>query len=112
MSYSLLIDDERDPPNDGRKWRIARSLDQVKTCLSIHGAPIFVSFDHDLGDKEPTGHDIAKAMVDGDLGERSDSGFAIGFHPNFTYYVHSQNPVGKSNIEGLLVNYLRHKNSK
>ena len=50
--------------------------------------------------------------VDGDLGERSDSGFAIGFHPKFTYYVHSQNPVGKSNIEGLLVNYLRHKNSK
>ena len=111
MSYSLFIDDERDPPSDGRHWRIARSLDEVETTLSVHGAPTFVSFDHDLGDAQPTGHDIVKAMIEGDLGERTGSGFDLGLHPSFTYYVHSQNPVGKANIEGLLDNYLRHTRS-
>lgn len=109
LTYALFIDDEREPVNDGRNWRIARSLAQVEALLSIYGAPNHVSFDHDLGDGEPTGHDIAKAMIEGDLGERAHTGFALGLHPDFTYYVHSQNPVGKANIEGLLDSYLRQK---
>ncbi|WP_435230985.1 cyclic-phosphate processing receiver domain-containing protein [Pseudopelagicola sp. nBUS_20] len=109
MTYALFIDDERDPPNDGRPWRIARTLRQVDQTLSEYGAPVYISFDHDLGEHEPTGYDIVKAMVEGDMGERPNSGFETGLHHKLNFYVHSQNPIGKENIEGLLTNYLRHK---
>ncbi len=107
--YALFIDDERYPPRDGRPWRVARTSSDVETILFFYGPPLHVSFDHDLGDGEPTGHEIAKAMVEGDMDENQHSGYAVGLHEDFTYYVHSQNPIGKSNIEGLLDSYLRHK---
>jgi hypothetical protein len=109
MTYALFIDDERAPPNDGRSWRIGRTLAQVEQMLTQYGAPVYISFDHDLGEEEPTGYDIVKAMVEGDMGERPDSGFEVGLHPELDFYVHSQNPIGKANIESLLANYLKHK---
>jgi hypothetical protein len=31
---------------------------------------------------------------------------------DFQFYVHSRNPVGRANIEGLLNNYLEHNNER
>lgn len=102
--YCLFIDDERFPPkNDGRHWVIARDWHEVMMMLRIHGMPGYISFDHDLGEDTHTGHDIAKFLIELDMG--SDGQYVIP--DDFDFYVHSQNPVGRDNIEGLLRNYLR-----
>lgn len=48
-----------------------------------------------------TGMDFAKWLVESDL-DHNGSFLA----PEFDFYVHSQNPQGKANIEGLLRQYL------
>ena len=88
--YSLFIDDERYPPRDGRNWIIARNMHDVLMMLRIHGMPGYISFDHDLGEHEKTGYDIAKLLVDLDQGD--DSNFALP--AEFEFYVHSQNVCG------------------
>lgn len=103
MSWRLFLDDERFPANDGLVWEICRNLAEVKQKVSEKGLPTYISFDHDLGDNEPTGYDVVKYLVDLDLD-------GILFWPeNFDYYVHSQNPVGKKNIESYLNNFLKMK---
>lgn len=106
MTYPLFIDDERFPPDDRQSWRIARNLAEVASILGELGPPRFISFDHDLGENEPTGYDIAKKLVAGDLGELDGTAFEGGLPSDFSYYVHSQNPVGSENIRTLLDNYL------
>lgn len=104
MGYSLFIDDERHPPyRDGRDWKIARDWEDVMMLLRIHGIPNYISFDHDLGIDKHSGHDIVKFLIDLDMGD--DDMFTIP--ADFTYYVHSQNPVGKDNIAGLIDGYLK-----
>ena len=63
--------------------------------ISRNGLPDFISFDHDLG-WEKTGYDCAKWLVEFCL----DKNLIL---PEFQ--VHSQNPVGKENIEALLNNF-------
>lgn len=106
MTYSLFIDDERLPPVDGKVWRIARNLAEVASTLGAFGPPKFISFDHDLGEKEPTGYEIAKKLVAGDLGELDGTAFEGGLPSDFSFFVHSQNPVGAENIRAFLDNYL------
>lgn len=79
MTYALFIDDERFPPGDGRPWRIARTEREVANILAEHGPPDFISFDHDLGDGEPTGYDIAHKIVNGDNGLMPGSAYV--FYP-------------------------------
>ena len=74
------------------------------------GFPKFVSFDHDLDHDKYTGYELAKQLVENDIisGDK-ESRREYKFSDDFDYYVHSQNPIGKANIEGLLNNYLKHK---
>lgn len=109
MTYSLFIDDERLPPVDDKAWRIARNLAEVASTLAVFGPPKFISFDHDLGANELTGYDIAKKLVAGDLGELDGTAFEEGLPDDFSFYVHSQNPVGARNIRSLLDNYLKYR---
>jgi len=63
--------------------------------ITQNGLPDFISFDHDLGEDE-SGYDCAKYLVE----------YCIEHNlqlPKFS--VHSQNPVGKENIERLLNNF-------
>lgn len=94
----LFIDDERTPPDDGSEWIIARSsIQAIELC--VDGCPSFISFDHDLGGDD-TAMIFVHWMVDMDLDEP-------GFIPaDFTFYVHSQNPIGRQNIEQYLNRYL------
>lgn len=101
----LFLDDLRDPPNDGRRWVVARSCDEARRIITGGGgwSPFFVSFDHDLGDQgepEETGYTFAKWLIEQDLDR---PGF---LHSNFSYRVHSANPIGAENIRRLLDNYL------
>ena len=110
MAWNLFIDDERSPPNDGRDWKIARSYYDVGNLIYDLGMPSYISFDHDLGENQKTGYDIAKYLVMCELNEWIDSrGNIMNFPENFDFYVHSQNPVGKTNIEMYLNNYMKHK---
>ena len=100
---NIFIDDERFPPDDGKDWEIMRTMQEVIDLIKIRdsmGVKIsFISFDHDLGDGVPTGMDIVKWLCDYDMDNQI-------FANDFSFYVHSQNPVGKANIEGYLNQYL------
>ena len=65
----------------------------LKRPFSIHDPNTEVPINFD---------DIAKHIVDWDINDERYS-----LPDNFDFYVHSQNPIGKANIEGLLNNYLR-----
>lgn len=107
MSYALFIDDERDPPEDGKDWVVARSFLRALRIMVIEkGMPSHISFDHDLGPGMPTGKDIAQELVNLHLDGQ------IEFPEDFTFYVHSQNPVGAKNIQMALDGYLKHLENK
>jgi len=104
MGYRLFLDDERLPPRDDPSsigWVVIRSYDKFVSTIKELGMPVFISFDHDLGENK-TGMDCAKWLIESDLDN------TIEFPKMFSFYVHSQNPIGKSNIEQLLNSYLMH----
>jgi len=95
--YRMYIDDIRDPKGDFDY--IARTSTDAIEMMSI-GCPTFCSFDHDLGGDD-TAMRVVKFMVEADLDNP-------GWIPdNFTFFVHSANPVGAANITGYLNAYLR-----
>jgi len=93
-------------------WDVVRSYDKFVSWIVKNGLPDFISFDHDLADvhytmdfsdkndggKEKTGYECAKWLVDYCMDQKLDI-------PSFI--VHSQNPVGKANIQSYLLNAKR-----
>ncbi len=98
MTYKMFIDDERQPPGQASDWVIARSSDQAIEIVLERGVPEFVSYDHDLGE-----NDISLWFIYW-LIDRYLEGDITTFPVNYT--VHSQNPVGAKNIQGLLDNFI------
>lgn len=102
----LYLDDLRPLPNDS--YFLVRSYDEAVNYVKQNGIPNFISFDHDLGVNEndnllPSGYDFAKWLVEMDMEN-------IFIFPNdFSFFVHSANPIGKTNIETYLNNYLKIK---
>jgi hypothetical protein len=91
-------------------WIIVRSYNEFVDWIVKNGLPDFISFDHDLADEhytmdfdkilnavqgEKTGYECAKWLGNYCI----DNGKKL---PDFV--VHSQNPVGKLNIQGYLDN--------
>ena len=103
-TWALFLDDERFPPEDGRNWKIARNQKEVAKLIDLHGMPIYVSFDHDLGDcaDNGNGYKVAQYLCDLDMDGTT-------FPSDFDFYVHSQNPVGRENIIGYMRNYMNHR---
>lgn len=107
MGYVMFLDDVRDPgwvypTRDCRGWIVCRSVDEAINVIADLGWPEWISFDHDLGEGEPTGMDLAKWLVNGDCEHGS-------MPRGWSYAVHSANPVGAANIRGLLDGYLAAK---
>ena len=101
MTYKLFLDDERNPPGDPMDWVVVRSYNEAVATIYNLGVPYFISFDHDLAD-DRTGYDFAKWLVEQDM-----DFFKGDYIPNnFEFYVHSQNPVGRDNIQFYLDGYL------
>ena len=90
----LYLDDVRPTPPD---YERVYDYNEFVGFITANGIPDFISFDHDLGPGK-TGHDCAKFLVEYALDNTIST---------ISYKVHSQNPVGKENIEGLLNNYNR-----
>ena len=97
MNYKLFLDDERFPPENNSDpiiTLIARSYYEGTEIVRTCGLPGSISFDHDLGDGKKNGHQFAMFLVNYCLDH--------DIKPDMDWYVHSQNPVGKENIEGLM----------
>ena len=102
MTWKMFIDDERFPIDQNAI--IARTMQEAQSLIDEKGCPNDIMFDHDLGQDIPTGFDFAKWLVEKDLDAQGK------FLPvDFIFSVHSQNPQGKKNIEGLLNPYLEYK---
>jgi hypothetical protein len=99
--YKLFLDDVREPYE--ADFVIARSFDDALKIIEEKGFPYFISFDHDLGEDIPTGFDFAKWLVEQDMD------FNV-LPANFSFNVHSANPVGAENIKGYLSSYLVFRN--
>lgn len=99
------------------EWIIVRSCDEFIKHITENGLPDFISFDHDLADAhyvnsdleieswlmpedqriyEKTGMDCAKWLVEYCLNNNKEL-------PEFA--VHSANPAGTENINGLLKSF-------
>lgn len=114
MSWALFLDDLRDIGDDARKQakelglkiKLARNNEEAKTLCNKLGMPQHIFFDHDLGGDERA-IDFAKWLIDCDLdAPRVSHGDRIRLPDNFTYTIHSANPVGAENIKGLIDSYL------
>jgi len=90
MTYRMFLDDERDPPEDGQDWLVFRSSSHAVAFMLLRGIPNYVSFDHDLGGDDTSLNAIEWMIAV--LVENKKKRF-------FDFYVHSQNPIGKKNIE-------------
>jgi hypothetical protein len=101
MSYNLFIDDERLPPDDGKDWVVVRTSYDAILHVAKNGIPSYISFDHDLGGCD-TSMEFIAWLIEAVLDER----FKVP--DDFNFYVHSQNPIGKSNIEAKMTSFLRH----
>ena len=105
----LYLDDTR-TPND-KEFKIVRSYEEAIKFIELEGFPKLISFDHDLGLKKngklaKTGYDLAKWIVNKDMDGQ------INIPKDFRFNVHSANPIGKKDIEDLLLNYLKFKFSQ
>lgn len=98
--FNLFLDDERDPsPSCFCEWIVARSYQEAVQLVLILGAPQRMSLDHDLG-SEKTGYDFVKWLIEYHLDR--------DIEPEFDFYIHSQNPVGRDNITAFLEGFRRY----
>lgn len=107
-TYNLFLDDERFPNQvtwvtfPCWDWEVVRNMDEFIDVVESFGLPDFVSFDHDLGRKQPTGYDAAKWLVD--YCEKNNL-------PLPGWQVHSLNPVGRDNVQRFMENAKKHESS-
>ena len=97
MTYVMFLDDERYPV--GESSIVVRSYEEAVEVVMSMGVPKHVDFDHDLGEGM-NGYDFAKFLVEVALDG--------GDFPE-SYSIHSQNPIGKRNITGIMENYIKHR---
>jgi len=119
MNTLLWLDDVRDPFDNDREWLIFSPISRPYTthwvksytefCEWIleNGLPTAICFDHDLGGDEetsklePTGLDCAKWLIEYCM----DNEVKL---PKWN--IQSANPVGKDNINGILISYRKFMN--
>lgn len=112
MTYNLFIDDERVPMDvtwgtwqdqalyRDADWVIARNWFEVLEIVVSFGLPSMISFDHDLGENEKTGYEIAQKLCEMVMD-------GVDLPENFEFRVHSKNPVGAENIRFYMNNFLK-----
>lgn len=103
----LFLDDERFPPAPESDWIIVRTVEEAIEFVEQNGWVHFVSFDNDLstrpdGTPHRQGWEFAEWLINHDLNHG-------GMPDGFSFYVHSQNPVRRKDIEDRLNRYLEYK---
>lgn len=97
--YRLFIDDERYPTTPD--WLIARTSYDAIHFTREFGMPTEIAFDHDLG-----GIDTAIVYINWLEYRLMDD--LTTFPPDFTYSIHSQNPIGAANIKSKMDQLILH----
>ena len=98
-NYKLFIDDERFPTTPD--WFVARTSEQAITAIKNYGVPNEIAFDHDLGNDDTAINFLnflPNYFIDNDC----------KFPTGFKYSIHSQNPVGKENIDSKMKQLLKY----
>jgi hypothetical protein len=88
QTANLWLDDMRPAPTG---WTWCKSVAEAQQILQSQTV-VEMSFDHDLGQKQD-GYDLAKWMA------------ANNKWPQKRPTIHSQNPVGRANIEAVISRY-------
>lgn len=97
----IFLDDERNPADvtwvnlPDVEWLIVRTPNAFKTIIKEQGIPHHISFDNDLGTCEEGRH-LAKWMIE----EILDNNLTLP--SNFSFTVHSKNPIASRWIEQYL----------
>jgi hypothetical protein len=102
----LFLDDIRNPEMVGAEpsSRIARNFRAAIEIIEREGLPEHIYLDHDLGEDEPTGYDLVQYII---------NEYLLPTRSRFpSFSVHSANPVGRRNIEGLIASYHRYLESE
>ncbi len=100
MGLKIWLDDIREMPEGFDIW-VKTELDAI--LLIGKGNVSHISFDHDLGENAGNGYNVA-ACIEHDA--------YYGKIPQLTWDVHSQNPVGRKNIEACMKSAERFWNFK
>ena len=98
-NYKLFIDDERFPTKPD--WFVARTSEQAIIAIKNYGFPKEIAFDYDLGDT-----DTVIDFLDFLPNYFVDTNIKIP--KDFKYSIHSQNPVGKENIDSKMKQLLKY----
>jgi hypothetical protein len=125
MSYNLFLDDDEDriPHNLSWidlplvDWEIVRSYNAFVKIIKQKGLPQRVSFDHDLADQHY--QEFTRASMSGDPIRYNYMKEKTGYHackwlieycldkklPLPECFIHTQNPIGRQNIQSLIDSY-------
>jgi hypothetical protein len=98
--WKLFLEDERHPVKTQDKSIVVCRSSQhaINECVLRGCLPDEIMFDHDLGGQD-TSINFIRWMIDALLGDFGNSYF---LPEDFSYSVHSQNPVGAKNIKSLM----------
>jgi hypothetical protein len=129
LKKALYLDDQRTPTTilpGYEPWVIVRNFEEFQNYILGNGVPDMISFDHDLGEehyhdyanqvskmgwqapdydhyKTKTGYDCAKWLCD-----YIEANPALDWKLRYCQ-VHSHNPVGATNIQGLINAFKKYK---
>lgn len=99
MTWTLFLDDERNPTPDLGVVQIARDCDEAFALIARLGCPTIMSLDHDLGlnnnGPKPSGHEFMWWLVEQHLDKLLD------LTQVEQVIIHSMNPVGARNTAEL-----------
>lgn len=118
----LLIDDERNFISDGSEMKsalellnmheemfegaeihIVRRYDEAIAWIDKNACPDFIFFDHDIQSELKTGFDVLKYLIEKDLDENY-------LNKKVQIFFHTQNNIGRSNMQNYWNNYKRYIN--
>lgn len=99
MTYTLFIDDIRTPTHDLGDPKCAINVSEAIEIVIKNGVPSCISFDHDLGEDEPSAMEFMKWLIEGHLEAHHDLNLVEKI------IIHSANPPGAKNLQGLWDNF-------
>ena len=98
----MFLDDERFPTTPD--WFVARNSYHAIKAVELYGMPYEIAFDHDLGGDDNAMIFVRKLELMLDAGE-------VELPDDFSFSIHSQNPIGAKNIQSYMNQIIDHYKS-